>query len=181
MARALPVSRRLVLLGAAASALPTAAQTNVPVEVQAELKDARLQGSGRFRFLGLSIYDARLWVQPGFAASAFSAHAFALELEYQRALVGKLIAERSLDEMKKVGTVSADQATRWLAAMTQTFPDVKQGDRLTSIHREGVARFFLNGQPIGDVRDADFARLFFGIWLSPRTSDPALRRALVGA
>ena len=30
------------------------------------------------------------------------------------------------------------------------------------------------------MRDAEFARLFFGIWLSPRTSEPALREALLG-
>jgi hypothetical protein len=30
------------------------------------------------------------------------------------------------------------------------------------------------------VRDAQFAQLFFGVWLSPRTSQPALRAALLG-
>jgi hypothetical protein len=33
---------------------------------------------------------------------------------------------------------------------------------------------------VGEVRDATFARLFFGIWLSPRTSEPQLRAALLG-
>jgi hypothetical protein len=33
---------------------------------------------------------------------------------------------------------------------------------------------------VGDIADAEFARLFFGIWLSPRTSAPALRQALMG-
>ena len=32
------------------------------------------------------------------------------------------------------------------------------------------ARFFHNGTLRGEVRDAEFARLFFGIWLSPNTS-----------
>jgi hypothetical protein len=32
----------------------------------------------------------------------------------------------------------------------------------------------------GDIRDAEFARLFFGIWLSPRSSEPAMRQALLG-
>ena len=32
---------------------------------------------------------------------------------------------------------------------------------------------------IGDVRDPLFAKLFFGIWLSPQTSEPQLRRALL--
>jgi hypothetical protein len=42
-----------------------------------------------------------------------------------------------------------------------------------------VRAFLLNGRPLGEVRDPDFARVFFGIWLSPRTSEPALREALL--
>ena len=31
----------------------------------------------------------------------------------------------------------------------------------------------------GDIRDVEFARLFFGIWLLPDTSEPRLRQALL--
>ncbi|MCR5885008.1 chalcone isomerase family protein [Rhizobacter sp. J219] len=96
-------------------------------------------------------------------------------------LVGKRIAERSLVEMRKVGEVPDDKATAWLAAMEQAFPDVKAGDRITGLYRptDGM-RFFVNGKAGREVRDAAFARLFIGIWLSPRSSEPALRRALLG-
>jgi len=40
-------------------------------------------------------------------------------------------------------------------------------------------RFFLNGSLRGEVADADFTRLFFGIWLSPKTSEPRLREQLL--
>ena len=66
--------------------------------------------------------------------------------------------------------------------MKQLFPDVQAGDRITGVHRPGVgARFHVNGRLAGEVRDADFARLFFAIWLSPRTSEPQLRAALLGS
>ena len=39
----------------------------------------------------------------------------------------------------------------------------------------------MNGKPIGDVRDAEFNRLFFGIWLSSKSSEPKMRRELIGA
>jgi hypothetical protein len=66
--------------------------------------------------------------------------------------------------------------------MTRLFPDVKAGDRITGVHRPGEsAAFFVNGRAVGEVREARFASLFFGIWLSPRTSQPALRAALLGA
>ena len=106
----------------------------------------------------------------------------ALELEYARALDGQAIAERSLKEMKGLARVDAAQAERWLQQMRQIFPDVKKGDRITGVQQPGeAARFFVNGQPRGEVRDAEFTRLFFGIWLSPRTSQPKLREALLGS
>ena len=65
--------------------------------------------------------------------------------------------------------------------MTATFPGVREGARLTGVHRPGeAARFHFNGASVGELRDAEFARLFFGIWLSARTSEPALRDALLG-
>lgn len=174
--------RHLVL---ALAALPLAARAAAtpaaPPELAGELPDARLQGQGRFTYFGLHVYDARLWVGPGFAAEAFERHPLALELQYGRGLEGRQIAERSLAEMKKVGTVTAPQAERWLTQMTQAFPDVAKDDRITGVlHPAESARFFMNGKPRADIRDPDFARLFFSIWLSARTSEPTLRQALVG-
>jgi len=178
------LTRRLVLLGGTAAALAVRAGpvTTPPPEVAAELPGARLQGAGRMTFLGLHIYDARLWVGPGFTAKACEREALALELQYGRALDGARIAERSLAEMKKVGPVTPEQAKRWLAETSALFPDVEKADRITGVQHPGEsARFFLNGRLRGEVRDPAFARLFFGIWLSERSSEPALRRSLLGA
>lgn len=172
------LARRPLL--AALLALPWLAQAR-PAEVSTELPGAKLQGQGLLRFLGLRVYDARLWVGEGFKPDDYAQHPIALELEYARELVGKRIAERSLVEMRKVGEVPDDKATAWLAAMEQAFPDVKAGDRITGLYRptDGM-RFFVNGKAGREVRDAAFARLFIGVWLSPRSSEPALRRALLG-
>jgi hypothetical protein len=140
----------------------------------------QLQGEGRLRFLGLRIYDARLWVLPGFDAAAVARAPMALELIYARSLKGRLIAERSLTEMARSGPMSEAQRSAWLATMVGLFPDVNDGDRITGIFNPGMgAAFHLNGKPLGEVRDIAFAERFFGIWLSPQTSEPALRQALL--
>ncbi|VTY39177.1 Uncharacterised protein [Xylophilus ampelinus] len=158
---------------AQASAQPT------PVLATA-LPDARPAGSTRLRVWGLDIYDASLWVAPGFRADAWAQGRFALELHYLRGFDGEDIARRSLDEMRRQGPVSDAQAQAWLAAMRAAFPDVKKGDRLTGVHEPGVgARFFHNGEPRPAVRDPVFAQRFFAIWLDARTSEPALREALL--
>lgn len=182
--RAAPIGRREVLV--AGLALPwaltgRAAVPPVPPEVAARLPQARLQGNGRLTFFGLHVYDASLWTAPGFNAARFGEQPLALELEYARALDGKAIAERSIEEMRRQADISDAQAARWLASMNAVFTDVKAGDRITGIQRprEAVA-YFLNGRATGDIRDAEFTPLFFGIWLSPKTSEPALRKALIG-
>lgn len=165
-------------LVAAASRAPQA----LPPEVAAELRGAQLLGKGQLRYLGLHVYDIRLWGEPGATVRDPQAATLALELEYARALDGQAIAERSLKEMKGLARVDSAQAERWLQQMRQIFPDVKKGDRITGVQHPGeAARFFVNGQPRGEVRDAEFTRLFFGIWLSPRTSQPKLREALLGS
>lgn len=175
--------RRRSLLAVALLAPLSAAALDAtpPPEVVAHLPNARLQGSGQLSFLGLRIYDARLWVGTGFRRDDHARSALAIELIYGRKLYGKLIAERSLSEMRKVGEVSDAQAERWLAEMARIFPDVDSGDRVVGLQSPGeAARFFANGRAIGEVRDAEFTRAFFGIWLSPQSSEPALRQSLLG-
>jgi hypothetical protein len=156
------------------------AQTETPPEVQAQLPQARAAGSTRMRFFGLSVYDARLWVAPGFEAAQYAAHPLALELRYLRALKGSAIAERSLQEMRRSGPLDAATEQRWLQAMVAAFPDVAEGDRLTGLHTPGAAtRFFYNGSLRATVADAAFGPLFFGIWLATWTSEPRLRSELL--
>jgi hypothetical protein len=132
------------------------------------------------RFFAFDVYDAALWVAPGFRASRFAHSKLALELTYLRSLKGRSIAERSIDEMRRGATLTAAQEQNWLAAMQAAFPDVQAGDRITGVHQPGVgARFWFNGQLRATVPDAEFSRLFFGIWLAETTSEPWLRSALL--
>jgi hypothetical protein len=180
--------RRTLLHGSLAAATgialglhaPAWAQDAPPPEVAAEVQGARYAGSTRMRFFGLSIYDARLWVAPGFQPANYAQAPLALELRYLRTLYGKAIAERSLQEMRRAGPLPAATEERWTAAMREAFPDVKEGDRITGVLLPGVgARFYFNGQPHSTIRDTEFSRLFFGIWLSDTTSEPRLRQELL--
>ena len=151
-----------------------------PPELADHLSSARLWGSATMRSFGLRIYDARLWVGGEFAPSPYAAQAFALELRYARTLAGADIASRSLDEMARIGSFSPQQGRAWRVALVQALPDVVAGDRMTGIHQPlGPSRFFHNGRATQAIAGADFARLFFGIWLAPQSSEPALRAQLL--
>lgn len=138
------------------------------------------RSSATLRFFGLRVYDAQVWSAAPLNAEGWSQQAFALSLSYHRSLKGEEIAKRSLVEMRRQGPIAEADAARWLAEMQAAFPDVNEGDRITGRHEPGQgARFFVNGRLRREVREPGFATRFFGIWLSPQTSEPGLRAALL--
>jgi hypothetical protein len=178
-------SRRATLIGCFGLLGPTATfwaeASTAPAEVVAALPGARLQGESRLRYFGLRIYDARLWAGASPVEAEWASVPFALEMEYARHLKGVQIAERSLTEMKRQGDLPPETEQRWLATLKQWLPDVKDGDRITGVNIPGQGlKLYLNGAPRAESSDAELSKVFFGIWLSPRTSEPAMRQALLG-
>lgn len=152
-----------------------------PAGVTQLIGEQRLSGSGLLTWWGFRVYEARLWVSAsGFDPQRFQASPFALEMVYARAFDGRAIADSSAEEIEKLGLGSSGQRERWLEAMIRIFPNVARGDRLVGIHRPGRGVSFLhNDRQIGNIDDAEFGAAFFSIWLDPRTSAPALRRAIL--
>ena len=155
-----------------------------PAFIHQALPDATLWGQGQMRFFGLRIYDARLWAGPQFEAANFGAYPLALELTYDRAFTGAAIAQRSIEEIERQGDLAPAQAQRWLKALAavlpDVLPDVQPGERLTGLYQPGLGMRLWHGQQaLGAIDDAELARRFVGIWLSPRTSEPGLRSALL--
>lgn len=173
--------RALLCLGPAlAAAAPWLHAQHVGAERSAELVGLKRQGEARLRFFGMHIYDIRLWSSERVTATDWPNQQFVLELQYARHLRGREIAERSLKEMRRQGEITEAQAQNWLAQMQEAFPDVDDGDRLSGLHEAGSAAvFYLNGQWRRRIADARFAKLFFGIWLSAQSSEPALRAKLL--
>jgi hypothetical protein len=139
-------------------------------------------GQGELRFLGLKIYEARLYAeQPtaGKRATELYRQPFALRLTYARGLKGRDIASRSAKEMVRLR--GSELPRDWSAALEALFPNVSAGDEITGVYlpQQG-ARFYLNGGPIGSMQNPDLAQTFFDIWLSDRTPEPTLRAALLG-
>lgn len=175
-----PLARQAVLAGAAGLLSMQLWANSLPPELRTALPTATLAGQAKLTFWGFAVYQATLWVAPGFDANAYAQHEFALELAYLRDFSGADIAKRSLTEMARQAPISDALASRWGDQMRALFPDVKAGERLTGINLPGLgARFMVNGEPLGDIADPEFARLFFGIWLSPQTSEPKLRLGLL--
>jgi hypothetical protein len=167
-----------------AASLLLATLLSWPVQAQAswreQLPAAELVGEGTLRYFGLRIYDARLWS----AAADFDPQkAFALELTYHRSISRDALVETSMDELRRLAdaSISEAQLLDWQTQMNHAFVDVEPGQRITGVFLPGEgARFYVGERLQHEVRDAQFARAFFAIWLDPRSRDRGLRARLLG-
>ena len=161
----------VVLAHAQVAALPEAVTRDVGSLV--------LRGNAVMRFFGLKVYDIRLWQAK---KAPLDEDLFALELVYDLAVKGHDIAERSIKLMRAQGWRDEVQLKRWEEEMAHIFPDIKQGDALIGVSVPGKeARFYSRDKLIGVIADPEFSRAFFDIWLSEKTSEPKLRKKLIGS
>jgi len=140
--------------------------------------DLVILGESRLTVLFWDIYDARLYVTDGIYDPN---KPFALALRYLRPFSGSDITERSVEEIRNQGSDDESVLTACESQLKAIFPDVVEGDQIVGISDplEG-ARFFLNDSFIGTITDLNLSRRFFGIWLSEKTSEPELRKSLLG-
>ena len=166
---------RLLLLLTLMSLSVTTISARESLELPQHLSSAKLQGSGRLTWWGLHVYDAAFY-----RLGSLSSPEFALDLRYQKSFSGKSIANRSVEEMKRIG-VSDDQAYLWGKELSSFLPNVESGQALTAIYvpKQGTS-FYFEGKQIAQIPGAEFSKAFFGIWLDPKTSAPKLRTELLG-
>jgi hypothetical protein len=145
-------------------------------ELSTLIPDVRPVGQGQFSRFGFKVYDARLWAPSGRYTSY---QPFALSLTYHRTIAGARIVQASIDEMNKLG-VAVSAHPQWRDQLSQVLPDVVPGDTLTGVYQPGEGSSFYHQGKLTGRLDDRLSRAFFSIWLDPRTSEPALRQALLG-
>ena len=124
------------------------------------------------------VYEATLYAPEGIWRKD---RPFALSLHYLRDISGREIADRSVQGMRKQGYIDEITLAAWYSQMRSIFPDVQNGTVLSGIFIPGRDTFFYEGDRlIGIIKGDLFAQWFFGIWLSENTSEPQLRKKLLG-
>lgn len=167
--------RFLVFLGA----LLLCAQTALGTEkILAAVPGASVVGRGVLSYAFWDVYKATLYAPDG---KFDPRKPFALSIEYFVSINGHDIANRSTQEMRKQGFGDEVKLAAWNAQMKAIFPDVRNGTVLSAVYIPGKNTVFFRGDTIiGSIEGDDFGQLFFGIWLDEKTSEPKLRRALLG-
>lgn len=149
-----------------------------PQHVREYVPEAGLVGTGELNVFVFDVYDAALYAPQGRFAED---RPFALRLKYHRDITAEKIAQTSVQAMRDMGQRDELILADWFSQMREIFPDVKDGTVLTGIYVPGQETvFYDNKGMIGRIRDAEFGRYFFNIWLGDKTPVPRLRRQLLG-
>ena len=174
----------LIVLASAAIAaianLPDAraqSRASLPPAVLQKAPPLRQVGRGSHSYFGLSVYHVTLWA----ASSRWSPdEPHALDLESNRAISRDQLTDAGIDEMRRLGVGSSLQLQAWRREMERVMPSVGKGDQVVVYCAPSHKTFFFhNGRDRGEIDDPAFGAAFFGIWLDPRTKNPALRKSLL--
>lgn len=129
------------------------------------------------------VYVAAFYQEPDLgAADVLSDRPRHLEIQYLRNISRDAFTEAAEDMLAKQYPANDIESIRdGIRQINQLYQDVKTGDRyaLSYLPGKGTELFF-NGQSKGIVPGADFARIYFAIWLGAKHPYQDFRDRLVG-
>jgi len=135
-------------------------------------------GEGSMSWMFIDIYKASLFTLDGdYQVNDFPQ---ALSITYRKDISKKRLIEATKGQWLLQG-YEALQVEPWLEQLNTIWPNINRDDNLTFyFNSSSKATFYYNQKPIGDINDTDLASAFIAIWLSDKTSQPSLRRQLLG-
>ena len=139
--------------------------------------DLQLIGQGSMSWFFIDLYDAELYSKTGqYQLDQFPQ---ALNITYQKNITKQDLLSATEKQWQQLG-VNEQQALQWLSTLNTLWPNIKKGDQLLfRVEMNGDGYFYHNQQPLGGIKDKQFSSAFLSIWLSPNTSEPALRKQLI--
>ena len=135
-------------------------------------------GQGTMSWLFIDIYQAALFTGNG--KYQRGQYPQALRIHYQRDISKKALLKATQQQWQHL-SIEADLYHDWLQQLERLWPDIKEGDQLIFLlSSNGEGHFYYNNKKLGAIENRVLSEAFLSIWLSPKTSEPKLRRKLIG-
>jgi hypothetical protein len=140
-------------------------------------------GQAHMSVLFFDVYDIALfskdkkWQQNNFPQ--------ALKITYLRDILKDDLLKATQEQWQHIALKQAKQ-TDWINQLNMIWPDIKQSNGLTIVvDINQKSKFYfnsknINNKLIGEISDPDFGPAFLAIWLGENTSEPKLRKRLIG-
>jgi hypothetical protein len=139
--------------------------------------DLNLVGEAKLKIMMWDIYQCRLYTPTGRFEESTSE--YMLEITYLRNIKNTHLVEQTHKQWQHLG-IPDSQSEPYIEQLRALWPDVIEGDTLTMHVTATSTTFFYNGAPTGEITEPSFGPMFVSIWLSPETSQPKLRKKLLG-
>lgn len=134
-------------------------------------------GDARMEYLFWDVYDATLFTTTG--EYKLGDNPIKFKLTYLRDFAAKDIVKATNEQWQHLG--KKQLTTQYSDKLLAMWPNIKKGESLTLVtNKQGLSVFYHNDKHIGEINEPGFAADFLAIWLSENTSEPALRKQLLG-
>lgn len=179
----------LVCLALFAAALPAAAaEQPVLRAVAAErigpigAETLRLRGMGLFRYMGVKLYMAFFYTKPDVAEPDMSLgrHPMRLVFRYMHDIPRDALVKAAETNLQRNAEVDYPKIRERVERLHERYTDLKKGDECALVYANGKTIALFKNKPIIEIEGEDFARAYFGIWLSKYSINQKLRKNLLG-
>lgn len=142
-------------------------------------------GNAKFSVLFWDIYHSKLYTPSGNYLVEDNSDKLAIErpllfeIEYLKDISSKDLISRTVEQWQHLNIKKNTFAT-YLPQLKAIWPNITSGDSLALLIENNKSSFYFNDEFIGSIDKEDFGELFLAIWLSPNTSQPKLRKKLLG-
>lgn len=155
------------------------------VRMPNRLGDLVLNGMGirEATFLKVDVYVAGLYVTAKTTdpkAILDSAGPKRLEMRFVRDVSREDIQKAWLKSLKDNCDTHCDAVIAQAQALNPKIPDLKKGETMTYFFETGRVRISVNGQEIGTVEGAAFARVLLSCWIGDHPPNTGLKNGLLG-
>ena len=152
--------------------------SEVPNDIQSQLKQPEKIGEVQVRFLGIRMYEAALFTKQG--APFKWSQPFALELTYLRRFSKQRLVKASISELERVEGQQSDHAGI-ASKLDRCFRTVGASDRFVAVPQgRNAVHFYFNGRLTCRLQHSGIRNRLLGIWLADNSRDRQLSRTLRG-
>jgi len=157
----------------------TAEQWDLELSETLEKNAFKPLGNTVFSFLFWDLYKSELLTTSKQYPLQSDQDKLLYEIEYFKAISAKSLVEKTVEQWQHLG-FKPSRYEPYLSKLQRIWPDIQPGDKLTFVMSNANSAFYYNKRLVGVMGDIEFGPLFLDIWLSEKTSEPKLRKELLG-
>lgn len=172
----------LLFSSGASAAEPALSAAGLPHLSEDRGATLKLRGTGVFRYLGVKLYAAFFYVAPDVIApgETLGEKPMRLMLRYLHDIPKDAIVKAAETNLRNNPEVNYEAIRERVERLHARYSDLKKGDECALVYADGKTVAFFKERPIVEIEGQDFARAYFGIWLSKYSINQKLRKSLLG-